>query len=73
MRLPAKDPRERLKDAIRRSGLSQSDFAKIHLGMNRQNLNSILAGRANPGVKRGAKIEEVTGIPLRDWAKEEKP
>lgn len=59
-------PRERLRDWIVRSKVTQREAAKI-LGLDHTLLNQILSGRRKPGLANAFKIERVTGIAAGAW------
>lgn len=60
------DGRERLRDWIARSRLTQRAAAKL-LGMHYTFLSQILSGDRSPALKTAVRIERVTGIPVEAW------
>lgn len=60
------DPSRQLKRS--RGKVSKTEFAK-RLGISLPFLANIEAGRKKPGLDTAARIEVLTGIPARSWAK----
>jgi transcriptional regulator with XRE-family HTH domain len=59
--------RERLRQWIERSKLSQREAAEL-LGFDQTYLSQILNGKRNPGLDNAVKIEERTGVTVKAWA-----
>ena len=57
--------------------LSQNDLSvrklAIQLDIDQSNIYCWLDGRTVPSLKNGVRLEQVTGIPLKTWVKEEEP
>lgn len=58
--------RQRLRDWIRRSKLTQREAADV-LDITEQFLSQILSGVRTLGLANAIKFEDVTGIPVRSW------
>lgn len=55
-----------MRRKLRPPVMSQSDLART-LGVSQQAVSAWLHGRALPGPERMAVIEQLLGIPMRDW------
>lgn len=58
--------RQRLKDWIKRSQLTQRDAARI-LGCGEVVLSQWLSGTRRPGLDNAVTIEQITGISVESW------
>lgn len=52
---------------VRRSGLSQKDFAKTICGTSQQVLSNWLCGFARPTPEKMAELQKRLGIPMAAW------
>lgn len=57
----------RLAQLVRPAPMNSSELAD-KLGVSRQSVSKWLAGKSMPSVEAMAKIEDLTGIPMRAWA-----
>jgi transcriptional regulator with XRE-family HTH domain len=62
-----KSGREQLRDYLRRSRRTQRDFAR-ELGLAEPTVSRLLSAATRPSITLAARIETVTGIPIRAWA-----
>jgi len=61
-----KTGRERLRDWIKRSQVSQTQAAKI-LSVHPVMISEWLGGTRRPGLENAVKIEQITGISVESW------
>lgn len=62
--------REQVREVLGKRGMTQKDLA-AKLGIHETHLSAILAGRDFPSLSLAARIEDLTGIPARDFAQQE--
>lgn len=68
---PARRPgRDQVRDILDERGMTQKELA-AQLGIHETHLSAILAGRDFPSLSLAARIEDLTGIPARDFAQQE--
>lgn len=59
--------REQVRDVLRDRGITQKELA-AELGIHETHLSAILAGRDFPSLSLAVRLENLTGIPARDFA-----
>lgn len=59
--------REQVREVLRSRGITQKELA-AELGIHETHLSAILAGRDFPSLSLAVRIENLTGIPARDFA-----
>lgn len=62
--------REQVRVILSKRGITQKELA-AELGIHETHLSAILAGRDFPSLSLAVRLENITGIPARDFAQQE--